>query len=716
MKGKKTTRRALVMSLLSLLLCCSMLVGTTFAWFTDSVTSGRNKIVAGNLDVTLDYYDAATKTFKEVTSDVKLFDETHLWEPGHTEIAYLKVANAGTLALKYQLLVNVYAEQAGTNVYDKAFKLSDYLVFKVIEIDENEVGTFTRETARAEAGTELGLKAFEGEVKALEKTGDADYVMMVIYMPESVDNNANYKTGTTAPSIEMGVVLNATQFTYEEDSFDKNYDMGAVYADVTVSTAAELKAALAAGKKTIGIMGKIQLTEGMNASDVTLVGASSDAAIDFATHNLAGSGTITYRNLKLTTQSLPYAPENGERYGWYGGIDYLGHSVANYEGCEISGVFTTYSNTVNISDCTFLPYVQNGEEFYHIFVYSSTTVNVEDSTFYYGDRAIKIYNEGGVKDTVLNVSDSSFKADETFTAVVKPLINVDASSMNSVKLNVSNITVDEKLKSAAIYSDSANKVTATVDGVVTTAKAATQTELNDALAGGDVAIELAAGEYTMPSVTGTKEITITGTKDTVIDNTMGSYMESSKISFEGVTIKGSTGMANGNGSDYAALYSPNVTYTNCTFDGPFRIGRDGATFIGCTFTNLGNDYVWTYGNDCTFIDCTFNSDGKALLIYSDGGNEVSKVTVKDCTFNATQGAKAGAISNQNCAAIEIHNYGNGVDLTTSGNTIDTEFSGEWRIKTYETGKPAVIVNGVTYTTIALDGKLMTISGTTVTVQ
>ena len=155
---------------------------------------------------------------------------------------------------------------------------------------------------------------------------------------------------------------------------------------------------------------------------------------------------------------------------------------------------------------------------------------------------------------------------------------------------------------------------------------------------------------------------------------------------------------------------------NCTFDGPFRIGRDGATFIGCTFTNLGNDYVWTYGNDCTFIDCTFNSDGKALLIYSDGGNEVSEVTVKDCTFNATQGAKAGAISNQNCAAIEIQNYGNGVNLTTSGNTIDTEFSGEWRIKTYETGKPAVIVNGVTYTTIALDGKLMTISGTTVTVQ
>ena len=55
--NKKTTRKALVLSLLALLLCCSMLVGTTFAWFTDSVTSGNNKIIAGNLDVELEYYN-----------------------------------------------------------------------------------------------------------------------------------------------------------------------------------------------------------------------------------------------------------------------------------------------------------------------------------------------------------------------------------------------------------------------------------------------------------------------------------------------------------------------------------------------------------------------------------------------------------------------------------------------------------------------------------
>lgn len=237
-------------------------------------------------------------------------------------------------------------------------------------------------------------------------------------------------------------------------------------------------------------------------------------------------------------------------------------------------------------------------------------------------------------------------------------------------------------------------------------------ELQDALNSGDaddIDLYLPAGKYEMPSSNTTGEVTISGTKETVLDVTQGAYMDSADgVTIEGVTIKTSTGKVNGNGSDYAALYAKDVTYVNCTFVGPMRVGRDGAKFINCTFTELGNDYVWTYGNDVTFEGCTFNTDGKAILIYSDGGNEVAQVSVKNCVFNSTKGAQASAIANQNCAAIEIHNYGNGVNLTTSGNTYDSNFSGEWRIKTYETGRTQIIVNGTEYTTIALDGKTMTI--------
>ena len=94
MTNRKTTRRALVLSLLSLLLCCSMLVGTTFAWFTDSVTSGNNTIVAGNLDIELEYSKDMVN-WASVQGKTDLFTAT-LWEPGHTQVVYLRLKNVGT--------------------------------------------------------------------------------------------------------------------------------------------------------------------------------------------------------------------------------------------------------------------------------------------------------------------------------------------------------------------------------------------------------------------------------------------------------------------------------------------------------------------------------------------------------------------------------------------------------------------------------------------
>ena len=259
------------------------------------------------------------------------------------------------------------------------------------------------------------------------------------------------------------------------------------------------------------------------------------------------------------------------------------------------------------------------------------------------------------------------------------------------KINTNNLTVNGKA-----YASTAAQLTAAVNNGAT-----------------DIVL---AGEFDMPSNDTKNAITFTSLNGTaVIDNTKGSYWENATLTFNNISFKTGTGMVNGNGADYAALYSKNVTYNSCTFTGPMRLGRDGAKFNACTFNGLGNDYIWTYGNSVSFDGCTFNTDGKAILIYSDGptygtNGDAPAVSVTNCTFNATQGAKAGAIANQNCAAVEIHNYGNGVTLTTSGNTIDEEFSGVWRIKTYENRFPGskIFVNGTEYKTIALDGKEMTI--------
>jgi len=236
--------------------------------------------------------------------------------------------------------------------------------------------------------------------------------------------------------------------------------------------------------------------------------------------------------------------------------------------------------------------------------------------------------------------------------------------------------------------------------------ASTAAQLNSAV---NTATEIyVQGEFKMPSNEISKTITISSLNgNATIDNTLGSYWANATLTFNKVNFKTGTGKANGNGSDYAALYSKNVTYNECSFSGPMRLGRDGAKFVDCTFNDLGNDYVWTYGNAATFEGCTFNSAGKALLIYSDGGDGSPAVSVTGCTFNATQSAKAGAIANQSCAAIEIDNYGKGVTLTASENTVDSDFSGEWRIKSIS-GNDVVKVNGTEYTTLALDGKTMTI--------
>ena len=129
---KQTTRRALVLSVLSLFVCVAMLVGTTFAWFTDSVTSGRNVIQSGNLDVVLEYYDAEIGDWVEIDADTDAFGYGD-WEPGYTEKVLFRVTNNGSLALKYQLSADVYKETAGVNKAGDVFYLSDYILTAVVD-------------------------------------------------------------------------------------------------------------------------------------------------------------------------------------------------------------------------------------------------------------------------------------------------------------------------------------------------------------------------------------------------------------------------------------------------------------------------------------------------------------------------------------------------------------------------------------------------------
>lgn len=230
--ANKPTKKALLLSTLSMILCLAMLVGTTFAWFTDSVTSGRNTIKAGNLDVVLEYWNGTE--YVEMTKDTALFNDAALWEPGHTEVAYLKVSNVGTLALKYNLSINVYSETPGINVNDEVFMLSDYIYMGVVEsaahttFADGADGRNAAILAAEAADAEIISKGYGKSSSMLAKSAPA-YLAVVVYMPTTVGNEANYKTGTNAPTITMGVELNATQMVSEEDFFGPDYDEGAAW-------------------------------------------------------------------------------------------------------------------------------------------------------------------------------------------------------------------------------------------------------------------------------------------------------------------------------------------------------------------------------------------------------------------------------------------------------------------------------------------------------
>ena len=293
---KHTTKHALVMSALSLLVCVSMLVGSTFAWFTDSVSSDRNIIQAGNLDVTLEYWDG--DSYEEVTSSTKLFNDAALWEPGHAEVAYLRIDNAGSLALKYQLAVNVYNETPATNVAGETFKLSDHLVFSVVDKAlTSRDDMFTREQAIAAAGNAMGLSSYNSGTVEMLPTDEPDCVALIIYMPTSVGNEANYRG--TAPTIELGTTLVATQLASEQDSFGNDYDKDATYPVVYTARKESNVAAPLQGNAV-----KVEVPANAPAGSYTLEVANKVTATDEQT----GKTTVSY-DINLLKDGVKVQPD-----------------------------------------------------------------------------------------------------------------------------------------------------------------------------------------------------------------------------------------------------------------------------------------------------------------------------------------------------------------------------------------------------------------------
>ncbi len=160
MAQSKKTKRALFTSVLSLLVCMAMLIASTFAWFTDSVTSGVNKIVAEQSGC------------GAVSGGGRLGNQGHRADqsvqgkrslgPGYTEVVYLRVKNEGSLALKYKFAINVASRVLGKTADDADIDLSQYIKFGVVEVTAAYTADSDGRTAAREAVGESAVLISEG--------------------------------------------------------------------------------------------------------------------------------------------------------------------------------------------------------------------------------------------------------------------------------------------------------------------------------------------------------------------------------------------------------------------------------------------------------------------------------------------------------------------------------------------------------------------------
>ena len=393
MTKKNGTKRSLLMSAVALVLCFSMLVGSTFAWFTDSVTSSGNKIQAGNLDVQLlmdtgsGYVDISADTAPIFGAGAIAQDNNAqtLWEPGKTQVAYLAIKNNGSLALKYSVALKV------DNVSKDLYKAMKY--------DIVEDATKTNPVTAWTSGTAVtpGIQSASDEVSLA--VGETHYFALAIHMDESAGNE--YQNG----EVNFDLTVLATQDTVESDSFDNEYDKDATYT-ISVNTTNELVSSfenmteatvfnatgVTVDVDTDGTIGELMVPVFSIPTGATVKGAEFKfGASMISAEATAVSDTVVFDECDIVTadadvtDGMPAMAIVGE----------MGTSVSStkyvFNNCTFKGYIMLNGINAEFNNCTFVLSNENDGATYCSFgeyVFNNCTFNYENGTNLIADSTI----------------------------------------------------------------------------------------------------------------------------------------------------------------------------------------------------------------------------------------------------------------------------------------------------------------------------------------
>lgn len=395
MSNTKTTKRALFSAVVAMFSCIAMLVGATFAWFTDSASTAVNKIQAGTLDVALematswssdgtpiDWDTAEGQTLRWMTADGR-GDDLILWEPGCTyNLNQFRIVNNGNFALKYKIVISGIVGDA---------QLLEAIDFTVTGVDGAE-------TADA-------LNGFEGKLAASSMTG---VITISGHMKEEAGNDYQ---GLSIDGI--GITVVATQDTVEYDSEDNQYDENAGYS-VSVKTQADLDNALnsdGAVKITIEKDANVEI------SDVDFVGKNAGTTVaNYGTLTVRGStiystdadaqgrhAITNYGTLTVENSTLGSLQSRGNAIRNYGTATIKNSALTccdNYLNGGYAYVFANSAGTMTIENCSYTgaangvfaadggniiinggTYKLNGASSFYMFYMWEGTITVNGGTF-----------------------------------------------------------------------------------------------------------------------------------------------------------------------------------------------------------------------------------------------------------------------------------------------------------------------------------------------
>ena len=603
-----SSKKALFLSVISMVICVSMLIGSTFAWFTDSATASVNKIQAGNLDVELVGKDGKTLTeaLKWVKSAEAPEGEKVLWEPGcKYNLEPFAIKNSGNLALKYKVVISGLTGDA---------TLLEAIDFTV-SVDGDAL---VAKDGESTATTAASLNNFEGTLEAGKTTG---LITITGKMKETAGNK--YK-GLSLENISITVY--ASQLNYESDSTGKDYDKDATYYPVIDE--AGLKDALKAG-------GNVSV-------EANLAPAAAIVADKNATLNMNGKTIANITDIwdvEPNSWSLVSVREGATLT-----IDGNGTFKAKENDCYAVDVQDDGCKVV-IKSGTFIGNI------HAVYVYTGEAV-IEGGFF---SVQQKFSDAAKADEFVLNCYDAN-RANGTAKITVKggTFVNFNPADCQAEGAHTNFVAEGYSvIKETQANGDVWYTV---VEGT----GASSNEELNNVISSATepTTVTLGKGTYTLPTLEN-KDITVKGTKDTIVDMKNG-VNKASSVSFDGVTVNFGT-------EDYKGFqHTGKLTYKDCTITGKQFLYAEEVEFINCEFVQDAVDYnVWTYGaGSVLFKDCTFTCKGKAVLIYNEGTLSAQTVEFQNCKFEASSAVDGKA-------AIEIDSYGTSynviVDQTTADN-------------------------------------------------